>query len=95
MSAAELAEWGAFDSISPLPDRRLDIHFAQLAATLLNGLGAKRQGGAPWTASDWLMFQPDKIAEAIDEDARRALVARTVLTQMRAYAARQRSSDER
>lgn len=96
MPAAELAEWMAFDRISPLPDRRADIHFAALTSAVLNGLGAKPEGGGRWQVEDWILFRPERLAEEADEATRRATVARSVLTQMRAFMANnQGPSDER
>ena len=69
MSAAEFAEWIAFDAHDPLPDRRQDWHFAALSALMAN-LHATRRAGGAWTAPELRLFARAWDAPA-DEAARR------------------------
>jgi hypothetical protein len=85
MSARELAEWMAHDAMSPLPDRRMDHHFAALTANLMSAQ-TKRKDGRAWQHKDFLLFQPPEPAP--DEAERRARVARELLAAFRGLRAK-------
>lgn len=55
MSVAELLDWQRFDAESPLPDRRLDMHFAVQTSSVLNAW-VKRADGGHFTAADFMLF---------------------------------------
>jgi len=83
MSLPEFLEWMAIDARDPLPDRRMDWHWAAAAALDLN-LHAKRRGSSqPWAAQEMRLFRdawaapPDEGSAAIAD--RRAAVARKFL----------------
>ncbi|NDL70505.1 phage tail assembly protein T [Vreelandella alkaliphila] len=41
MTARELIDWMAFDQLSPISDRRADVHAAQIATAVYQSQGAK------------------------------------------------------
>jgi hypothetical protein len=41
MTARELIQWMAFDQLSPISDRRGDVHAAQIATAVYQSQGAK------------------------------------------------------
>lgn len=83
MSAAELAEWMAFDAHDPLPDRRMDWHFAALSALTLN-VHAKRSTGGGWDPAELRLFAK-AWAEPEPVQDRRVTVARTIMASVKAW----------
>jgi hypothetical protein len=83
MSGEEFMRWVTFDLHDPLPDRRMDWHFAALSALTLN-LHAKRAEGGSWGPAELRLFskaweRPQSAQE------RRAAVAQTILSSVRAW----------
>ena len=66
MSAHELSEWQAYDSIEPIGGFRTDYGFAMLAALYVNA--HKKRGSQPSKVSEFMPWLPKVETKASDQE---------------------------
>lgn len=58
MTQGEIADWFAFDRISPIGDQRMDFLFARLMLLVCDAVGLKKSTGGRFTFEDFLLWKP-------------------------------------